>query len=84
MKVILTAQGGMRMLHNDQIDIKKFGTIKINRASHIEYNNNKQCWEVMLPKKWYQFFKKYGNVIKTNLTSRQDALKWEHENSHLL
>lgn len=45
-----------RCLYSELIDLKQIGPLQINRASHIEFNNEKQRWEVQNLKGRVLFF----------------------------
>lgn len=63
--------GSIAMLHHDAVDLSEFGDAKITRASHVEFDNQKQCWYVQSAKT--------GTVLKDDFTSRAEALAWEAE-----
>ena len=68
-KLELTAQGGIRMLHDDAVDLSEFGKVEVCRASHVEFNNATGFWYVQSAKT--------GKMLKEDFTSRADALAWE-------
>jgi len=81
---IIISNNEIKMLHNDKINLSRYGKINITRASHVEYNNVKQCWEVNLPRKWFQFWKTKGKLLKSDFKTREEAINWEKDNIHLL
>ncbi len=64
----LTANGGMRMLQDDAMDLRQFGKVKVTRASHVEFDNAAQTWYVKSAKTG-----KYLYRART----RAMALAWE-------
>lgn len=64
----ITAKGGIRMLQDDAVDLRKLGKITVARASHVEFCNRTQMWYVQSAKT-----KKYLYRAKT----RAKALAWE-------
>lgn len=43
-------QGNIRTLYTDQIDLYELGLVTdVKRASHVEFNQEDQTWEVILP-----------------------------------
>jgi len=68
-KIQFTAEGGIRMLHNDAVDLKKFGHIQMQRASHVEFNEGSQCWEVTSAQT--------KKLLKADFKTRSEALTWE-------
>jgi len=66
-KLQITSQGGIQMLHDDQVDLSEFGSVKVFRASHVE-------WE---PEGWYVDSAKTGRRLASGFKTRQEALTWE-------
>ena len=44
--LIFTPQGEGRGLYTEAIDLSRIGTLKIERATTIEFDNQAQCWIV--------------------------------------
>jgi len=70
MKILITKDGGIQMLHDDIAGIEDFGQVEVSRASHVEYDNDKQQWYVQSAAslkilKWCQ--------------TRKEALDWERD-----
>lgn len=65
----ITKQGGMRMLHDDDFNMDVYGVVNVQRASHVEFNNATGCWYVQSAKT--------GLMLRDNFKSRKDALAWE-------
>ena len=70
-KLEITAQGGIQMLHDDNVNLAEFGKVEVKRASHVEYNN-----EVG---EWYVASAKTGIILRDDFKTRQEALAWEKE-----
>ena len=54
-------------LYTEAIDLSALGALEIARASHIEFNNQSQQWEVRSPE---------GALLYSH-TSRSTCLDWE-------
>jgi hypothetical protein len=65
-----TPDGSAHCLWTDAISLHELGRLEITRASHIEFNNATQKWEVMDPKGRVRFIAR----------SRAACLEWEHGN----
>jgi len=72
MNTILTisTHGTVSCLYTELIDLSSLGKLEIQRASHIEFNNFTQQWEV----------KNLHNRVLFFAHSRQTCLDWEHDN----
>lgn len=68
--IIITKDGGIKMLHHDVADLESFGKVNIKRASHVEYDNEKQKWFVQSAKTL---------KILHYAESREQALAWERD-----
>ncbi len=62
--------GSAHCLWTDAISLHDLGRLEITRASHIEFNNTTQQWEVIDRKGRVRFFAR----------SRAACLQWEHQN----
>jgi len=69
-KLEITAQGGIALLHDDEFKIKEFGKVSINRASHVEADENGE---------WYVQSAKTGEMLRTGFDTRAEALAWEKQ-----
>ena len=65
----ITKQGGVLMLQDDQVDLREFGQIEVTRASHVEFNNETQCWYVQSAKSL--------EILRSDFKTREEALSWE-------
>lgn len=65
----ITAQGGVRMLQDDAVDLRELGKVKVKRASHVEFSNKTQLWYVQSAKT--------KKMLKADFKTRAAALAWE-------
>ncbi len=63
--------GTGRCLYSELIDLTKLGPISCRRASHIEFSEAEQQWEVLTADKTRVLFRSH---------SRQVCLEWEQQN----
>ena len=68
-KLEVTAQGGIRMLHDDAVDLTEFGKVEVTRASNVEFNN--------VVGHWYIQSVKTGYILRDDFKTRKEALDWE-------
>lgn len=66
----INADGAGSCLYSELIDLHSIGSLEIRRASHIEFNNASQKWEVKNLRGNVLFFAK----------SRNACVEWEHMN----
>lgn len=68
MQIKITKFGGIEMLHDDLAEIETFGHVTTKRASHVEFDNDRQKWYVQSARteKMLGYF-----------DTRQQALEWE-------
>lgn len=66
--VLITKEGGIKMLHDDVAELESFGKVDVTRASHVEFDNDTQ--------KWFVQSAKTLEVLKF-FDSRTEALDWE-------
>lgn len=66
--VIHCSGQGIKTLWTDEIDLASLGELQISRASEIEYNNDRQRWEV-----------KIQGAIVFDDPSRAACLSWERD-----
>lgn len=62
----LTPDGGIAMLHSDDVDLREFGKPQIKRASHVE-----PCGDG-----WGVWSAKTGKLLDV-FPTRKEALEWE-------
>ena len=67
MTCTIDEQGTLRCLYSEVIDLSEIGRLHLERASHIEFDEVKQQWQVRLPD---------GRRVYSN-PSRQACLNWE-------
>lgn len=65
----ITAEGGVQMLQDDTVDLRQFGQVHMERASHVEFSDTTQLW--------YVESAKTGKVLKDDFPTRAAALAWE-------
>lgn len=46
----ITADGCVQMLQDDAVDLRELGEVQITRASHVEFDNERQAWYVQSAK----------------------------------
>lgn len=64
------SSGGASCLYTELIDLAQLGPMEIQRASTIEFNNQKQVWEVR---------SRQGKLLFHSF-SRRTCLEWEATN----
>ena len=69
--VVLTIapSGQASCLYSELIDLQSIGSLEVNRATTIEFNNGTQRWEVKDPRGTVLYFSR----------SRTACLAWEHQ-----
>ena len=70
-KLQITNGGGVQMLQDDRIDLRPLGKIKVYRASHVEFSEEKQAWYVQSAKT--------NKILKDDFQTRAEAIAWEKE-----
>lgn len=65
----ITSEGGVRMLHDDAVDLGELGKVEMSRASHVEFCNEKQAWFVQSALTL--------KILKDDFKTRAEALTWE-------
>lgn len=65
----ITPQGGVQMLQDDAVDLTQFGTVQVERASHVEFCNQDQGW--------YVESAKTGKRLASGFKTRGEAITWE-------
>ena len=85
-KLHITLDGSVQALWTDDIRWVCLGSVHVRRASHVEFDDRRQCWCVReaMPngvlRRWLQrlFGRPTGRVLH-RAASRSLALTWEHE-----
>ena len=67
-KLEITQDSDIQMLHSDKIDLSAFGKSEIERASHVEFNNKTGKWEVTSAKT--------KKLLMGNFNNRKEAIDW--------
>lgn len=67
----ITKAGGIQMLQDDAVDLREFGPVKVFRASHVEFSEEKQTWFVQSAKT--------GEVLRDDFQTRAEAIEWEKQ-----
>ena len=63
--------GDVACLYTELVDLHTLGNFRCRRASHLEFNENTQEWEVLTPD---------HNTFLYSHPSRETCLAWEREN----
>ena len=75
-QIELTKEGGIRMLHSDEVDLDEFGEVQVERASHVEFSSGKgRC----PGRGWYVQSAKTKEYLAAGFKTRQEALAWEKQ-----
>lgn len=61
--------GEVRCLYTDDLSLDSLGTLHVSRASHVEYNDAAQSWEVLSPDS--------KDLLSGGFRTRKEALAWE-------
>ena len=69
--ITFSSDGNGHCLYTEAINLKNIGTLEIQRATNIEFNDGTQLWEVRDAK---------DNGILYQDASREICLRWEHDN----
>ena len=84
-KLRITTDGRIRGLWTDAIDLPGLGQVHVQRASHVEFDDRSQCWQVreatprgILPRLLDRLLRRACGNILYHATTRQAALAWEH------
>ena len=85
-KLRITANGSVCGLWTDEVDFAALGRSKVRRASHVEFDDQRQRWTIReaVPRgrlrRWVAmlFGWPFGRVLYTAPT-RLEALEWERE-----
>lgn len=72
-KLCITPDGRILSLWDDDVPLGELGTLRVRRASHVEYDDDGQRWTVRPATR-------LGCPVVHQSPSRAQALAWEHEN----
>ena len=67
--------GTVVTVHNDELDLHELGTVKMRRATSVEWIEDKQCWQVM----FFQHVADTKRVFVDGFKKRGDALAFERQ-----
>jgi hypothetical protein len=67
--LVFLPNGVCQGLYTEAIDLSQLGRLRVERASSIEFDNDKQAWWVRLPR--------LGRVYCS--PSRENCLRWEEQ-----
>lgn len=67
----ISSDGTVLCLWTDRINLRRFGTLKVRRASTIEFDHRRQQWAVVVRRR----------VLFRN-PDREVCVKWERRNDH--
>lgn len=70
MKLRINPDGSVVCLYRDTLPFLKGGRPTIQRASHVEFENTKQCWEILTPN---------YKLVESGFPTRQAAIDREIE-----
>lgn len=85
-KLRITPDGRIQGLWTDEVQLCELGVVRVRRASHVEFDDSRQCWTVR-PAATASFLRKWlarllsgpTDCIVHRAHSRSHALAWEHE-----
>ena len=85
-KLRITPDGRIRGLWTDDVRLTELGVVHVQRASHVEFDGQRQCWTVRPAMSGGPLHRWLGRALKLPAASvahvtasRSDALAWEHE-----
>lgn len=68
--IFIYPDGTLHTIYRDDLDLGEIGAVHIERASHVEFNNETQAWEVTTAN---------GRKLPVSFKRREDALLYEIE-----
>ncbi len=85
-KLRITPDGRIQGLWTDHVRFSELGLVRVQRVSHVEFDERAQCWDVCEAaplsrlRRWLQWLlsRPMGRQLHT-ATSRARALIWEHD-----
>ena len=85
-KMRITPDGRIQSLWTDDAQLQDLGTLKVRRASHVEFDDQQQCWIVREAqpinnlRHWLQWlFGQPTERVLHRAANRSDALAWEYK-----
>jgi len=72
--IFAETDGSVRCVYTESLDLSTLGTLHVDRASHVEFDNLAQCWVVT----WTEASEMRRSDCAKFLT-RTEALRWEEE-----
>ena len=85
-KLRIALNGLIRGLWTDDVALAELGRVHVRRASHVEFDDQQQCWCVReaRPATWLRNWLQHlagwpiGKILH-QATTRAQALAWEHQ-----
>lgn len=68
--ISVASDGTARCLWTEDLPLAELGELSVQRASHVEFNDASQQWEVRFPGQSFAAFRN---------SSRAVCLEWEHQ-----
>jgi hypothetical protein len=85
-KLRISPDGTVRGLWTDAVLFHSLGQVRVRRASHVEFDDHRQCWTVRevstangLRKTIARLFGNSRPEMLFSAATRAEALAWEHE-----
>ena len=83
-KLRISPDGRIRGLWDDEVRLGELGVMRVRRASHVEFDDRRQCWTVREPMRFsrrlfYRLIDNANSAVLHQATTRAAALAWEHE-----
>ncbi len=75
MNLFFHSNGFAACLHSEEIPLQQLGALTVRRASQIEFNRDRQVWEVRLVLK----DESISNEVIFSDPSRNQCLHWEED-----
>lgn len=85
-KLRITADGRIRGLWSDDVQLGELGFVRVRRASHVEFDDRRQCWTVrdaapQWTPNWLAqlMLGETTSRVLHQAPARASALAWEHD-----
>jgi hypothetical protein len=82
----ISPDGCIRGLWTDEISFGELGTMQVRRASHVEFDEKRQCWCVrsathagLHARMWHWLTGNGRRTVLHRAGTRHAALAWEHD-----